>query len=211
MAIKYASTLMLLLQILNAGAFVTPNTSTRLNNMPFVTNVQTQQKQLPQSTTRLNMMDSTSPIMDAITSTSMHIATIDADIANIADDQFGLVFAGGIVVMFGGVLSALAVGAILNAGQSYGRVIADSYVEDGSNAVGDDPFASMTDEERAKAEELLDKLRASKKGAKIPENFTLGKKETAPAEPAVAVAAVASSEPVKEQKTEKVSMFDDYE
>merc|ERR1712087_349377 len=84
-------------------------------------------------------------LMDAIASTSTHISTIDADIANIADDQFGIVFAGGIVVMLGGVFSALAVGAILNAGQSYGRVIADSYAED---VEGDDPFAGLSEEER---------------------------------------------------------------
>jgi len=155
------------------------------------------------SSTELKMIDPiTSTIMDTFPSaTSIYIATIDADIANIADDQFGVVFAGGIVVMFGGVFSALAVGAILNAGQSYGRVIADSYVdEDGNN----DPFASMSDEEREKAEEVLEKLRASKSGQKIPETFTLRKKGS-----------VAEKEP--EIKTEPkvkdvaVSMFSDYD
>jgi len=144
-------------------------------------------------------------IMDALSSTSSQIATIDADIANIADDQFGLVFAGGIVVMFGGVFSALAVGFILNAGQSYGRVIADSYAEEGS---GDDPFAGMSDEDRAKAEELLEKLRASKGGSKIPEN--LGSKT-----PTIASNESGISEeqmqPIAQEKKEKVSMFSDYD
>ena len=144
----------------------------------------------------------TSTIMDTFPSaTSTYIATIDADIANIADDQFGLVFAGGIAVMFGGVFSALIVGAILNAGQSYGRVIADSYVDqDGNN----DPFASMSDEEREKAEELLEKLRASKSGQKIPETLTLKRKEN-----------VGEKEPKIETeskaKGEAVSIFSDYD
>lgn len=149
------------------------------------------------------MIDPT--IMDTITSTSTHIATIDADIANIADDQFGLVFAGGIVVMFGGVFSALAVGFILNAGQSYGRVIADSYAEEGGS---DDPFAGMSDEERAKAEELLEKLRASKGGNKIPENF--GSKKAAVEMNGNDKMQEQSQTAVNEKK-EKVSMFSDYD
>lgn len=113
--------------------------------------------------------------------------------------------------MFGGVFSALAVGAILNSKQSYGRVIADSYIEEGKS---DEFWDNLSEEDRIKAEELLGRLRESKNGANkggedtkrvfeklIDENTKSTSKVDIASE-------VKSSEPVKK---EKVSMFSDYD
>lgn len=89
------------------------------------------------------------------------VATIDADIANISDNEFAPIFAGGILVMFGGVLSALIVGGILESNNSYANVIADSYAQ----SEDDEEFwKSLSDEEATKTRELLAKLKESKEG-----------------------------------------------
>mmetsp|Transcript_15468 Transcript_15468/g.17676 ORF Transcript_15468/g.17676 Transcript_15468/m.17676 type:complete len:230 (-) Transcript_15468:119-808(-) len=89
---------------------------------------------------------------------SFLLSTIDGDIASISDDQFGLVFAGGITVMVGGVASALMVGFLLESNNSYANVVADSYVQG-----GDEEFwESLSPEDQVKTKELIDKLRKSK-------------------------------------------------
>ena len=99
-------------------------------------------------------------MQDPFTSSSTIIATIDADIAKISNEDFGLVFAGGILVMVGGVLSALIVGFILEKSNNYAQIVADSYAEG-----GDDAFLnSLSLEDREKAKEMLEKLRQSKGG-----------------------------------------------
>jgi hypothetical protein len=92
---------------------------------------------------------------------SLVLATIDSDIANISTDQFGLVFAGGIAVMVGGVLSALIVGFILERGDLYASVVADSYLQ---GAQDEDFWKGLSDEEKNKAQELLNKIKAQKEG-----------------------------------------------
>jgi hypothetical protein len=92
---------------------------------------------------------------------SLVLATIDADIANIDDNKFGLVFAGGIAVMVGGVLSALIVGFILERGDLYAKVVADSYVQ---GAQDEEFWKGLSEEEKKKTQELLDKVKASKGG-----------------------------------------------
>ena len=72
------------------------------------------------------------PLTDLVTdSASTFISTISADIDNIPDNEFGKIFAGGIVVMFGGVFSALIVGFLLESGNSYAGIVADSYAQGG--------------------------------------------------------------------------------
>ena len=66
---------------------------------------------------------------DSIYTTSTTLATIDMDIAKLSDNEFAPVFMGAIVVMFGGVLSALIVGFILDKGDLYASVVADSYIQ----------------------------------------------------------------------------------
>merc|ERR1711862_720153 len=73
---------------------------------------------------------------------------------------------GGIMVMGGGVLSALIVGFILESRGLYANVVADSYAQ-----AGDDDkefWDRLSDEEAAKARELIAKLKESK-GEKMPE------------------------------------------
>lgn len=95
---------------------------------------------------------------------SLVLATIDADIANIDDNKFGLVFAGGIAVMVGGVLSALIVGFILERGDLYASVVADSYLQ---GAQDEEFWKGLSEEETKKTQELLSKVKASKEGGTI--------------------------------------------
>lgn len=63
-------------------------------------------------------------------SASSFIATIDSDIASIPDDQFGKVFAGGIFIMFGSILSTIFVGFLIESGGGgYADLVAETYAE----------------------------------------------------------------------------------
>jgi hypothetical protein len=128
---------------------------------------------------------------------SLVLATIDADIANIDDNKFGLVFAGGIAVMVGGVLSALIVGFILERGDLYASVVADSYLQ---GAQDEEFWKGLSDEEKKKTQELLSKVKASKEGG------------TAPAGGDTAIQPVTPTPEVfvSEEKKE-VGMFSDYD
>jgi hypothetical protein len=138
--------------------------------------------------------------ISAIHSASNFISTISADIDNISDDNFAQVFAGGIAVMIGGVLSTVMVGFLLESGNSYASVVADSYAQG-----GDEEFwESLSPEDQEKTRELMEKLRKSKegKGAEASES---------PAVPVPSPAA-ATDEPSKgAEKKEAISMFSDYE
>lgn len=102
--------------------------------------------------------------MSMLDMNSLVLATIDADIANIDDNKFGLVFAGGIAVMVGGVLSALIVGFILERGDLYASVVADSYLQ---GAQDEEFWKGLSEEEKKKTQELLSKVKASKAGETI--------------------------------------------
>jgi hypothetical protein len=68
--------------------------------------------------------------------------------------------------MIGSVLSALMVGFMLEKGDLYASVAAESYVQDSD----DEAFwKNLSDEEQVKAREVLDKIKASKMGASVPE------------------------------------------
>lgn len=92
---------------------------------------------------------------------SVIIATIDSDIAKIPENEFAPVFAGGIAVMFGGLLSALAVGFIIDSRNLYANIVADSYAQGGDN---EEFWKGLSDEEKKKTQELLQRLRESKEG-----------------------------------------------
>jgi hypothetical protein len=93
--------------------------------------------------------------------TSISIATIDSDIANIPENEFRSVFMGGIVVMFGGLMSALIVGFIVDSRNLYANLVADSYAQ-GSD---DEEFwKGLSEGEKEKAQELLRKVRESREG-----------------------------------------------
>ena len=61
--------------------------------------------------------------------------------------------------MFGGVLSALIVGFILEKGNLYANVVADSYAQGGDN---EEFWEKLSDEEKKKARAMIDKLNAKK-------------------------------------------------
>lgn len=154
-----------------------------------------------QPTSSLNMV----PLegMNAINSASSLISTISADIDNIPSNEFATVFAGGITVMIGGVLSTVMVGFLLESGNSYASVVADSYAQG-----GDEEFwESLSPEDQVKTRELMEKLRQSKEGK------GKGSVPAAPTADAV-IATKAVTEPEKVgagSKKEEISMFSDYE
>lgn len=145
---------------------------------------------------------------------AMLIATIDSDIANIPDNEFATVFAGGIVVMFGGLFSALAVGFIIDSKNLYANIVADSYAQGGDDS---EFWKGLSDEEKKKTQELLKKLKESKEGGASQNDDR--------AEPVVTMAAAAELRPKpvhakttalepeeSENKAEKkqIGMFSDY-
>ena len=153
----------------------------------------------PTTTTLCAVQDPLS-VSSALSSASTFLSTIDSDIANIPNDEFGKVFAGGIVVMFGGLFSALAVGAILDMGDNYGKVVADSYAQG-----GDEEFwSSLTPEQKEETERLLQKVKESKVGAAD----SGGSEDMATQSEGEALVAL----PVAEKKrSAETSMFSDYD
>ena len=85
---------------------------------------------------------------------NLWIATIDSDIANIQLEEFRKVFAGGIAVMAGGLISTTMVGFILKKKDLYTSLAAESYLD----MAKDDPdfWKKMSDglseQEKAKVE-----------------------------------------------------------
>lgn len=105
--------------------------------------------------------------------------------------------------MIGGVLSTVMVGFLLESGNSYASVVADSYAQG-----GDEEFwESLSPEDQVKTRELMEKLRQSKEGK------GKGSVPAAPTADAV-IATKAVTEPEKlgaGSKKEEISMFSDYE
>lgn len=130
------------------------------------------------------------------------IATIDSDIANMSSNEFAPVFMGGIAVMFGGLLSAVFVGLIVDSKDLSAQIVAESY----SQGQDDEEFwKGLSAEEKTKAQEILRRVRESK-----------GEKLTAPElamEATTVEATKAKSSPVEKPPTSQggaVDMFDDY-
>ena len=119
------------------------------------------------------------------------LATVDADIAKLSDNEFAPIFAGGILVMFGGVASALIVGAILESRNSYANVIADSYAQ----SEDDEEFwKGLSEEEATKTRELLQRLKDSKEGGSSSASTSTSTSNSPKAAPVVAATSVAESE-----------------
>lgn len=137
---------------------------------------------------------------------SLWISTIDSDIASIPNDQFGLVFAGGIMVMFGGVLSAVIVGFLLEKGDLYASLAAESYLQ---SAEDEEFWKGLSQEEQGKARELMEKIKGSPTGASLPAK---------PAESAGVVSSLSSSSTLSEASSKSktagnsqpTDMFSDY-
>jgi hypothetical protein len=96
---------------------------------------------------------------------SILVATIDSDIANIPENEFAPVFMGGMIVMFGGLLSALIVGYIVDSRNLYANIVADSYAKQtNADAKNEEAFwKSLSEDEKVKAREMLDRLKGSKR------------------------------------------------
>ena len=123
--------------------------------------------------------------------------------------------------MLGGVVSALIVGLLLDSGDSYSSVIAESYegrVTKEEIMADDEFWSKLTPEQQEEAKKLLGKVKESKErgGTGLP---LVGEREEASAD-ADAAAASAETEqeafvvptPMAEKKPKQaVSMFDDYE
>jgi hypothetical protein len=109
-------------------------------------------------------------MQDAWIYSGLLIATIDSDVANIPENEFASVFAGGILVMFGGVFSALIVGFILEKRNLYANIVAESYAQG-----GDEEFwKSLSAEEKTKAQSLLAQLKESKEASSNSDNVASG-------------------------------------
>ena len=75
----------------------------------------------------------------AAAASSVLLSTIDSDIANIPENEFRTVFAGGIGIMFGSILSTIFVGYLIESGGGGGKrgggyvdLVAETYVEQSS-------------------------------------------------------------------------------
>lgn len=141
---------------------------------------------------------------------SLIVATIDSDIANIPTNEFAPVFAGGIVVMFGGLLSALVVGFIVDKRNLYANLVADSYAQ----GEDDEEFwKGLNEEEKKKTQELLQRVRESKQGGS-----NRSEESSVPSTPAVAVTSQAKSAEIARSTVDsttageksEIGMFSDY-
>lgn len=142
----------------------------------------------------------------ALTPHDFLIATIDSDIANMSSNEFAPVFMGGIAVMFGGLLSAIIVGLIVDSKDLSAQIVAESY----SQGQDDEEFwKGLSAEEKTKAQEILRKVRESTGGGeKVPQALTMEAT-------AVETSSTTKSAPVPVDKPQAkqggaVDMFDDY-
>ena len=138
------------------------------------------------------------------------LATIDSDIANIPTNEFRTVFLGGLGVMAGGLISAVAVGAMLEASDGYAAVVAESY-----DLEADEEFwKGLSDEEAKKAREMLAKVKAQR-GEAVSESAGSSSTVVESGSPSGRDAKMAqtnpSVEPTKEAEAKKqIDMFSDY-
>merc|ERR1712238_201568 len=145
------------------------------------------------------------------------LATIDSDIANIQLEEFRKVFAGGIAVMAGGLLSTIGVGVILEKNNLYTKLAAESYLD----MANDDPdfWKKMTEglspEEQAKTREIMEKMKQKKKGngeKRSATNGVVDNKNNNKQQDQVVSSSQGEAEANSENETAKVSndMFSDY-
>ena len=80
------------------------------------------------------------PDEHTLASASSFIATIDSDIASIPDDEFGKVFAGGGVIIFGSILSTIFVGFLIESSGGYADLVAETYAEQDMGDEGKESF-----------------------------------------------------------------------
>jgi hypothetical protein len=141
---------------------------------------------------------------------SMIVATIDSDIANIPTNEFAPVFAGGVAVMFGGLLSALIVGFIIDKRNLYANLVADSYAQGEDD---EDFWKGLNEEEKRKTQELLQRVRESKlRGSNQSEEQTVPSTSTLSVETQAKSAEITRStiETAPSAEMSEIEMFSDY-
>lgn len=136
---------------------------------------------------------------------SLLLSTVDADIAKLSDNEFAPIFAGGILVMFGGLLSAIFVGTVVEKNDLYASIVADSYTQESND---EEFWKNLSEQEKIKAEELLAKMRQNRNG---------GEPEKAVTKPSMAATVTAeltvkttSATAVEDVKPQAIGMFSDY-
>lgn len=108
-------------------------------------------------TTALNLW---LPDEHALASASSLIATIDSDIANIPDDEFGKVFAGGGMIIFGSILSTMFVGYLVESSGSYADLVAETYAEQDMGDKEESFLDSLGVKNADEKEEAMEMVRA---------------------------------------------------
>ena len=109
--------------------------------------------------------------------------------------------------MLGGVLAALMVGFILERGDLYANVVADSYAQ---GAEDEEFWKGLSEEEKKKTQEILQKIKDSKQGG--------SKQSEAPLVQPVQDVATSTDEPSPKaadtptsNQSKQVDMFSDYD
>jgi hypothetical protein len=98
----------------------------------------------------------------ASAASTLLVSTVDSDIAKMSDNEFAPVFLGGILVMLGGLLSAVFVGTIVDKKDLYASLVADSYLQEGEQ---DEEFwKGLSEEEQKKTREMLERVKATRNG-----------------------------------------------
>lgn len=108
--------------------------------------------------------------------------------------------------MAGGVLSAMFVGFLLDKGDLYANLAAESYLQSADN---EEFWQNLSDEEQVKARELVVKIKAAKEGGSDP---PAGKQEVSSSTTKMASSTTSSSSPVAEPKapSKPTDLFSDY-
>jgi hypothetical protein len=168
------------------------------------------------STTALKAMPSLfDHAASSIGSTNLLLSTIDSDIAKLSDNEFAPVFLGGIAVMVGGLLSAVFVGLVVDKKDLYASLVADSYLQ-GSGEDDESFWKGLSDEEKKKTQEMLEKVRSgkinNKSNGEAPLVVAQSSADVVPTKagsPAPAATGSAAPPKADEPKVE-VGMFSDY-
>ena len=160
-------------------------------------------------------VSSTGSVLTSMQTSLTWIATASADIDAMPENEFRTVFSGGLFVMFGSVLAAVFVGFMLENGNLYANVIADSYAQQGND---EEFWKGLSDEEKKKAQEMLNKAKGGggsgpALGRADASTTTLAATTSATQAPQAPVASVSESQSTEASpKTENdLGMFSDYD
>lgn len=108
--------------------------------------------------------DPTPGLSHALTHASTYLATIDSDIANIPDDEFGKVFAGGGAIIFGSILSTIFVGFMVEKGGGYADLVAETYADQDFGDDGESFLDSLklSPDQKEETKEMVQAFREKK-------------------------------------------------